>query len=369
MVTGLRARGINVLIDRHDLPFGEKWWPMLVQFIMRCDHAIFVISSDSAKSEPCQKELSEIKRIGRRLVPVMVRETPIGSLHPLVQETNILTMVQPSESNAFAEKLDIVVRTLRENQAWTQQRRVIDTLALYWEEQRRPKELILTGDQIGEFEGWLKERPAVEPELSNATLWFLETSKVRSEDSRHFGELRQYQDQAGRVWLGWMEAIAGGIGVVGGAIFAMAGMLEGLWAGLVGLAAAGAGYVTVSTGRSAADKIKAKEAFLERFGALADARQFIARERKAEAEAEDRERRDQARTDELARTRDRLKKAEGELATQKKAHDETARAPSRPVALPESNVGGRAPAAVTAAPHIPSKDDPLPRARETRFHE
>src|SRR4051794_26657774 len=90
IVEALSARGFEVTIDRRNLPFGEKWQAELAGFIGSSDTVIWLVSEASVRSEWVNWELDEVARCKKRLVPVMIGDTPRDRLPRQLGEIHIL---------------------------------------------------------------------------------------------------------------------------------------------------------------------------------------------------------------------------------------------------------------------------------------
>lgn len=57
---------------------GDDWWAKIKEEIQRCDHFIYLISTESVNSEWCKKELGIAQKQGKHIIPVQVRDrTPL----------------------------------------------------------------------------------------------------------------------------------------------------------------------------------------------------------------------------------------------------------------------------------------------------
>src|SRR5438067_1643308 len=72
LVPALEARGIEVVIDRRDLPLLEDWERELYGFIHRADTVIFVVSPHSIGSDACHWEVDQVRALGKRLAPIVI---------------------------------------------------------------------------------------------------------------------------------------------------------------------------------------------------------------------------------------------------------------------------------------------------------
>ena len=80
LVDALEANGVDVLIDRRDLPYGEEWQKELADFMRDADAIVWLVSPDSIASKWVNWELGEVGRLSKRLVPVRVRNIDPATL-------------------------------------------------------------------------------------------------------------------------------------------------------------------------------------------------------------------------------------------------------------------------------------------------
>ncbi|HTX63029.1 MAG TPA: toll/interleukin-1 receptor domain-containing protein, partial [Acidimicrobiales bacterium] len=76
----LVERSKSVWVDEQDIPAASRWADDLKGAIEGADSFVFVISPDSAASLECRKELDHAVGLNKRIIPLNLRETPIGDL-------------------------------------------------------------------------------------------------------------------------------------------------------------------------------------------------------------------------------------------------------------------------------------------------
>ena len=346
---------VKVLIDRRDLPFGERWWDMLVDFIHRCDRVIFLVSPDSVKSGWCKKELDQMEAAGRKLVPIIVRETPLSDVPDPIKAVQMLPFMPPA---VFETQVAILVTTLYQNVEWSRQRRVIDTLADHWESQHRPRSLLFGAEQVANFQLWALGRPQIEPPLSVISGTYLDVSAFFADKAKHFNELRALRQTVSGYMGKWALLIGGVLSAVvtSGVVFAghaTEHLHQALiWAGSA--LAGGAVAVPISKKiRAGQDRATAfvidKENFIKGYGALEEADAFNKSEEAAEAEARKR----QEEEDELRRLRQQVSKLD-KAQQQPKAASAGEGNSSRPPPMPAGPKPESSPAPPPAAENAPS---------------
>jgi formylglycine-generating enzyme required for sulfatase activity len=93
--TALRESGHDVFFDRDDLPPGEEFHTRIRQAIAQSDLLIFLLSPDSVDAGSytlTELEIAESawKRASGKLLPVLLRPTPLDSLPPFLKSVTFL---------------------------------------------------------------------------------------------------------------------------------------------------------------------------------------------------------------------------------------------------------------------------------------
>src|SRR5262245_3797330 len=71
LVDALEIRGVEVLIDRRDLPTLQEWERELLGFIRQADTVVFILSHHSVASKVCAWEVEQVRVHAKRLAPVV----------------------------------------------------------------------------------------------------------------------------------------------------------------------------------------------------------------------------------------------------------------------------------------------------------
>ncbi len=172
LAQALQGSDIEVLLDKKDLHYGEKWNDELTKFVKRADNFIFVVSKDSADSKWCSWELAEAERLKKRVVPVIAKDLNPRKLPPQLAALHLLSFVEP---NIFADQSLKLVEALRTDLDWIQERTWIDEWATRWEARSRTRTLLLRKDELDRASAWMGKRP-VGAAMLPITLDFFETS-------------------------------------------------------------------------------------------------------------------------------------------------------------------------------------------------
>ena len=75
LVTKLRdAYGYNDIWYDEELTGGEIWWEKILSEIAQCDIFLYVLSNESVRSDYCQAEFEEARRLQKFIIPVQARD-------------------------------------------------------------------------------------------------------------------------------------------------------------------------------------------------------------------------------------------------------------------------------------------------------
>jgi len=156
----LAARGFKVIIDRRDLPFGEKWQAELAEFISLSDTVIWLVSDTSIQSKWVNWELDEVAKRKKRLVPVLVTDTSRDALPRQLGEIHILPVEGCFD---VARDLDQLIQVLETDREWIKQASRLQDRASEWLTKNSPASLLLSRGALVDAERWKDRRPAKAP--------------------------------------------------------------------------------------------------------------------------------------------------------------------------------------------------------------
>src|SRR3989337_1374563 len=71
----LQKSELDFWIDWEGIPPTVDWWREIEKGIEEADVFLFLISPDSAKSKACRDEIEYAVKNGKRLIPLLVRDT------------------------------------------------------------------------------------------------------------------------------------------------------------------------------------------------------------------------------------------------------------------------------------------------------
>ncbi len=79
------------------LEAGQDWWEVILENIRACRVLLFVVSPSSVRSRACRAELSYAHALGKKIVPIKVREVRIEDAPDILQPINVEDFINPSD--------------------------------------------------------------------------------------------------------------------------------------------------------------------------------------------------------------------------------------------------------------------------------
>ena len=152
-----------------------QWMDEIRAAIAAADNIVVVISPDSCASTVCRTELDYAVELSKRLIPVMVRNTPTSLAPASLRAINWLPIdAGPSfdtDVDQLAEVLDTDVDGLHLHTRLT-------VRAREWDAGRHDKSLLLRGQELALAEKWLGAQAARKPTPTSAQTAYILASRA-----------------------------------------------------------------------------------------------------------------------------------------------------------------------------------------------
>jgi hypothetical protein len=178
LADSLSQLGFDSWIDWNDIPLTADWWEEIKKGIETTDTFLFLISPDSVSSDACQKEIEHAVQNGKRVIPLVVRNTTWESVHPAIAKLQYVFFRPQDDYETALKKLDTAVRI---DLAWVEAHRRLQVHALEWGK-RKERSLLLRGDDLRIAEEQLAASGQKVPQPTDLQRRYVLTS--RRSDSR-----------------------------------------------------------------------------------------------------------------------------------------------------------------------------------------
>lgn len=173
----LNDRGFEAYLDLHDIAPAEDWRDRLGKLIASAEKILFLISPDSVASKICDWEINHAEKLGKPVIPVVVRETP---MEDVPERLSRLNFIQSRVDAEWVVALNSIEAALTNDLAWEREKTRINELAQLWEHAGKPSRRLLSADDaIREAENWRDATPPAAPAPTELQRIFISASRRR----------------------------------------------------------------------------------------------------------------------------------------------------------------------------------------------
>jgi len=213
LLAGLEDKGFEPFLDAKQIEPGEPWRERLSALIIQADAVVFLISPDSIQpTSTCDWELNETERLGKRLIPIVVRLTPDEDVPSILRRLNWVSML---DRTGWLSGLENLTRSLASDIAWVREHSRICELAARWAIGGGSAEHeLLRGKAIDTAELWVSSRPQQGPGTPSITEEQVAYIK-ESRQAEHARAEREREQLARTRWLQkWFGRALAGVGTL-----------------------------------------------------------------------------------------------------------------------------------------------------------
>ena len=152
LCNALTKHSRDVWIDWEDIPSTAKWWAEISAAIEASEAFIFLISPDSIASTVCNNELNQAITLHKRLLPLLIRDTPAPDMAPELSELNWIFL---RESDDFDKSVSTLLEALDTDLNWVRNHSRLLVRAGDWVRHTYDKSYLLRGADLDVAQEWL----------------------------------------------------------------------------------------------------------------------------------------------------------------------------------------------------------------------
>jgi len=156
----LQKSELDFWIDWEGIPPTVDWRREIEKGIEESDAFLFLISPDSVESKICGEEIDHAVKNGKRLVPLVIRETKGSEVHPKLSSLNWIFFRKTDNFDASISKL---LESIHTDFEWVEVQRRLQVRALEWERNHKENSFLLRGKDLGDAELQLATNSSKEP--------------------------------------------------------------------------------------------------------------------------------------------------------------------------------------------------------------
>jgi WD40 repeat protein len=152
----LRREGITVWTNTTDIQTGEAFEKAIGRGVEQTDNVVYLLSPEALHSEYCQQELNYALSLNKRIIPVLVRETPPEQLPSALRFLQYIDLTDNVKEDDYLLDESQLLKILHEDAAYYHQHKVLLVKSLHWQRQNDNPSILLRGYNLRQSEAWLK---------------------------------------------------------------------------------------------------------------------------------------------------------------------------------------------------------------------
>ena len=154
IIDALAKDDLEPWIDWKSIPKGETFEIEIQQGIEKAEIFLFLVSPDSVQSSWCDKEIAHAVKNGKRILPIVIRDTDLKIVHPEISKRNLIFCRERQDD--FNRAIEETRGTIHTDYEWLKYHTEIQVKALKWKQQKDASRL-LRGKELREAEQQLTE--------------------------------------------------------------------------------------------------------------------------------------------------------------------------------------------------------------------
>ncbi len=187
----LARKAITTWVHDLDIQKGKPFEQAIYEGIEQADNFMFLISPESVESEWCLKELAHVKKLNKRIIPLLIEPVEAAKIPADIRQLQYIDFTDNKEPEPYSSKqeksdydrdIDDILNQLNTDSDYFNRHKVFLTQALKWQRQGGNASILLRGYNLQNAQAWLKlglKRDSHLPtELHRE---FIEASAARSE--------------------------------------------------------------------------------------------------------------------------------------------------------------------------------------------
>jgi formylglycine-generating enzyme required for sulfatase activity len=174
IVAALAKDNLDIWIDWEDIPKGEEFYREIYQGIEEADAFLFLVSPDACQSEWCNREISHAVENGKRILPIVIRDTDPKDVHPEISKRNWIFCRDGQDD--FSQAIEKTRETIHTDYGWLKYHTKLQVKALDWEK-HSDRGRLLRGKELIESEQRLAGVGDLEPQPTNLQQLYVTRSR------------------------------------------------------------------------------------------------------------------------------------------------------------------------------------------------
>lgn len=177
IIDALKEYNVTTWVDKESVPKGEIIKPTLFQGIEKSTVFLFLISPDSVESEWCNQEIEHAVNIGKKVLPVYIRETQKERIPRVINERNFIFCREDQDD--FTRAIQQIYIAIRTDYDWANYHTNLQNKVLTWFRHEQRESWLIRGDELKDAEKRISiaKQKKLEPYITKEQELFIKLSK------------------------------------------------------------------------------------------------------------------------------------------------------------------------------------------------
>jgi hypothetical protein len=152
----LMRESLTVWTNKTDIKTGVAFSEEINKGIEGADNFIYLMSSDSLKSEYCQQELKHANSNNKRIIPLLIEEVKSELIPVELKGLQFIDFTKAENKEQYQTAINKLLGELKKDTSYYEKHKILLVKALKWQGQNENLSLLLRGYNLQQFEAWLK---------------------------------------------------------------------------------------------------------------------------------------------------------------------------------------------------------------------
>lgn len=152
----LMRAGFTVWTNTSDIQTGEVFEKAIQRGIEQADNILYLLSPHALISEYCQQEINYACTLNKRIIPVLVRPTPLEQIPTALRDLQYIDLTDNVQDDDYRLDESQLIRILLHKVVYYQQHKNVLVKALKWQHQQNNLSILLRGYPLRQAQDWLK---------------------------------------------------------------------------------------------------------------------------------------------------------------------------------------------------------------------
>ncbi len=156
---GLMRSGFTVWTNLSDIKTGVEFQEEINKGIEAADTLVYLLSPDSLASQYCQIEIDYAKKLNKRIITLLIRETDLNTIPADIRAIQFIDFLVGKDEDGekkFKDSADKILNELYKDNDYYDLHKVFLVKALKWQRQNNNPTVLLRGNGLKSAQAWFK---------------------------------------------------------------------------------------------------------------------------------------------------------------------------------------------------------------------